>query len=155
MNINKQKLFVQAVRYGVLSAVLGCAIFVFLEETRLIVRFGFDGDLEFAIMLFVFGSILASIATVISSCLLALSLYNQNIENRLPLSKSIILGCISGLITGIGLSVLGVILTNGRGSLTLYLWHTLEVAVIATLCGGWTGSKLASYIQSQEARLVP
>src|SRR4030095_16646381 len=50
----------------------------------------------------------------------------------------------------IGVSILGVILTNGRGSLQIYLLHAIEVTLIATLCGGWTGNELTKYIHTQK-----
>jgi hypothetical protein len=151
MTVKSKNIQMQGIKFGMLSAIAGCAVFVIIEQTRLILKFGFSGktEIEFAILLFFFGSVLTTIPTMIGSSMLSLFLFNETCKNKLTLSKAIRIGAAIGVATSLGISLLGAVLINGRGSLSVYLFHTAEIVIIASFSGGWTGKRLADYIFDQ------
>jgi len=128
--------------------VVGCAMFVLIEQTRLIMSFGFnrDTELEFTILLFIFGVLLMIAPTVIGSSTLALILSMESMKNLLIQRNAILLGIFVGVIVAFGVVLLGTLLTNGRGSLYVFFLHIIEIMSIAALCGGWTGMKIYKLI---------
>lgn len=149
MKLKISKTHIHAIKLAIFSNFIGCAVFIIFEQVRLAVEFGFDGidDLRFAFLLFVFGATLTSLPAIVSGYMLAVILCNYVRVDNFSKERAVFWGVILGLMTGIGLSLLALTLTNGRGSLSLYLLHFIEGAVIAAICGAWSGNKLAIYIQ--------
>lgn len=148
MTLNLKILQLQGIKFGIVSQIIGCGVFVLVEQTRQTLMFGYSGksDILFALLVFLFGCMLAIFPTAISSSILSYILHRQTIENKLSSARAIQTGILVGAITAIGISILGMIATSGRGSLSVYLSYTIEVVVIGSICGGWSGKMLANYI---------
>jgi hypothetical protein len=143
-------------KFGILSSIIGCAAFVLIEQTRLILKFGFGGktEIEFTVLLFLVASGFALIPTILGSGALSLLLYSVSRNKRLTVSRSIYAGVVIGILTSFGMSIIGGMLLNGRGSLTVYLFHSIEVIIIASFSGGWTGKKLAEYLLNDTSSIA-
>lgn len=153
MNLIFQQIQLQAIKLAVYSGVMGCAVFLLLEQTRLTIKFGFNGmnDFKFTLLLFVFSTLLIIFPAIILGNILAVVFHNFMIKQELSKIKGAGIGSLLGAVAGIGLSLLAFILTDGRGSLTVYFWHAFEGTVISIFCGAWTGNKLTVYLQKMKA----
>ncbi|MCC6498863.1 MAG: hypothetical protein IT313_01205 [Anaerolineales bacterium] len=160
MKLKIKRLQIQSIRFGVLSAGIGCAAFVLVEQLRLIVSFGkrsFDSlvDIEVAVLIFIFGTVLSFLPTILSSSVLAIILYRETLKGDLSIPKALGWGALAGIVSGIAVSIAGFVLTLGKGSDAVYLLHAVEVIGIASASGGWTGCRLARYISKEREDLNP
>ena len=138
----------QAIKYGIFSEVIGCAVFVIEEQTRQVLNFGFAGkmDILFSVLVFIFGNVLAFVPVIISSSILSKILHKESLLNKLTLAKAVRHGSTVGAVTGIVIAMIGIIITNARGSPSVYLWYSVEITIIASASGAWAGKKLARHV---------
>lgn len=144
---------VQSIKLGLVVQITGCAIFLALEELWQMLRYGASSfnssvDIEIAILIFIVGNVLAFIPTVFCSCILLWALKYEASKGKLSSGRSKVLGFLIGLMAGIGVSALGIVLTNGRVGMLENLFRIVEVVAITSTAGVWLGKRMMQFIVS-------
>jgi uncharacterized membrane protein YjgN (DUF898 family) len=150
---------VHSIRLGLLAQIAGCSIFLALEELWQVLKYGSSSfesrvDVEIAILIFIVGNVLAFFPTVACSYILVWVLKSEASKGRLILGKSKSLGALVGCVAGMGMSVLGIVLTNGRGGILEYLLRITEVVAITSVAGAWLGERIMRFILRSDTLIV-
>ena len=143
------KLYRRVALTGILGTWFGSIIFVLVEFTRISIKQGGAPHWKLYLLMFLFGGIFSSILALAGCILLAIMLHQDDSKGNLSARMAFLKGAFLGSFTGIMMSLFFCVMTRWRGSLEMYLLHTLEFTIIAILVGGWTGWKSATYMISK------
>ncbi len=139
------------------SVLISNLIFLTIEETQLIILFGFDpSQFNFVLLLeIIIGtSLFSAIPSFIFGQFLAFTLLQDSLHKVFSAKLTIVKGILLGITLGISLCIIVGTALNGHGSFNIWLYRSIIVIILAALAGGWTSWKLCNLILKQQTTFL-